>query len=144
MEYAYKRMSDSSLIRCLRSAECDLFCDKITHSELDEMCKEIAKRYENLLKKCNKNTQSRTYCSDCLHYDVCKEKYIDSKHLTLCPHKLTKDRLKEENRCNRCKYYEGVHNVMGHAPCSYHNLGGVMWNECCDNFKKVGDPEEDE
>ena len=34
-------------------------------------------------------------------------------------------------RCNQCKYYEGVHNVMGHAPCSFWKIGGVLWNDFC-------------
>lgn len=33
--------------------------------------------------------------------------------------------------CNQCKYYEGVHNVQGHAPCSYWKSGGVLWNWYC-------------
>lgn len=38
-------------------------------------------------------------------------------------------------KCNRCKYYEGVHNVQGHAPCEYHKIGGVLWNWYCSQFK---------
>lgn len=34
-------------------------------------------------------------------------------------------------RCNECKFYEGVHGCMGHAPCSYWNVGGVLWNDYC-------------
>ena len=39
-------------------------------------------------------------------------------------------------RCNQCEYYEGVHNVQGHAPCSFWNLGGVMWNDFCSKGEK--------
>ena len=38
-------------------------------------------------------------------------------------------------QCNRCYYYEGVHNVQGHAPCSKWNIGGVLWNDYCSRFK---------
>ena len=38
-------------------------------------------------------------------------------------------------KCNQCKYYEGVHNVQGHAPCSYHNSGGVLWDWYCSQFE---------
>lgn len=34
-------------------------------------------------------------------------------------------------QCNQCKYYEGVHNFQGHAPCSYWKSGGVLWNWFC-------------
>lgn len=38
------------------------------------------------------------------------------------------------NQCNKCKFYKGVHNVMGHAPCSLRKIGGVMWNDYCSHF----------
>lgn len=40
----------------------------------------------------------------------------------------------EHNKCNQCKYYEGVHNCPGHAPCSYLNCN-VMWDGYCSHFK---------
>ena len=40
-------------------------------------------------------------------------------------------------RCNQCKYYEGVHNVQGHAPCSYWKSGSVMWDWFCSQGEKV-------
>ena len=40
-------------------------------------------------------------------------------------------------KCTLCKYYEGVHNVQGHAPCSKWNIGGVMWNDYCSRFERV-------
>lgn len=39
-----------------------------------------------------------------------------------------------EHQCNKCKFYEGVHNTIGHAPCSFWNIGGVMWNDYCSRF----------
>ena len=39
-------------------------------------------------------------------------------------------------RCHQCKYYEGVHNVQGCAPCSFWNLGGVMWKDFCSRGEK--------
>lgn len=33
--------------------------------------------------------------------------------------------------CNRCKHYQGVHKVQGHAPCNYWGIGAVLWNEYC-------------
>ena len=39
-----------------------------------------------------------------------------------------------EKQCNNCKYYEGVHHVQGHAPCSYWHIGGVMWDDGCPRF----------
>lgn len=38
-------------------------------------------------------------------------------------------------KCNECKYYKGVHKVQGHAPCSYHTIGGVMWDWYCLQFE---------
>lgn len=40
----------------------------------------------------------------------------------------------EQYQCNKCKFYQGVHNVRGHAPCSFWNIGGVMWNDYCSRF----------
>lgn len=45
-------------------------------------------------------------------------------------------------KCNECKYYEGVHRVQGHAPCSYHTIGGVMWDWYCSQFEAVKESEE--
>ena len=42
-------------------------------------------------------------------------------------------------RCNRCKHYEGVHNVQGHAPCLFWRIGSVMWNEFCSRFEEAED-----
>lgn len=42
-----------------------------------------------------------------------------------------------EERCNMCKFYEGVHGYQGHAPCSQWVSGGVLWNEHCSRFEKA-------
>lgn len=34
--------------------------------------------------------------------------------------------------CNQCKYYDGVHNYPGKAPCTFWGDRSVMWTECCD------------
>ena len=39
-------------------------------------------------------------------------------------------------RCNECKYYQGVHGVMGHAPCSKWNVGGVLYNDYCSKAER--------
>ena len=39
-------------------------------------------------------------------------------------------------QCNHCKHYEGVHNVAGHAPCSFWNIGAVLYNDFCSRFEK--------
>lgn len=38
--------------------------------------------------------------------------------------------------CHTCKYYEGVHNTQGHAPCKFWDLGGVMWNDFCSRWER--------
>lgn len=43
---------------------------------------------------------------------------------------------KELVHCNECKYYEGVHGVAGHAPCSYWKSGGVMYDWFCSQGEK--------
>ena len=43
----------------------------------------------------------------------------------------------KQNRCNQCKYYEGVHNVQGHAPCSFLKCGGVLWDWHCSNYEPI-------
>lgn len=39
-------------------------------------------------------------------------------------------------RCNECKYYQGAYGAMGHAPCSYWNSDGVMWDWYCSRGEK--------
>lgn len=43
----------------------------------------------------------------------------------------------KDRQCNKCSFYNGVHNVMGHAPCSKRQIGGVLWNDSCDQFLAV-------
>ena len=42
----------------------------------------------------------------------------------------------ERRSCNTCKYYEGVHNAKGCAPCSFLNIGCIMWNDFCSRWEK--------
>lgn len=39
--------------------------------------------------------------------------------------------LRETIRCNQCRFYEGVHNVQGCAPCALRGIGAVMWDDYC-------------
>lgn len=34
-------------------------------------------------------------------------------------------------RCYQCRFYEGVHNVQGCAPCAFRGIGAVMWDDYC-------------
>lgn len=45
----------------------------------------------------------------------------------------------KQGECNQCRYYEGVHGVQGHAPCSFWGIGGVLWSDYCSRFEKEGD-----
>ena len=47
------------------------------------------------------------------------------------------------HKCNQCQYYMGVHDVQGHAPCSYHNIGGVLWNWYCSQWEKYYEPKKE-
>ena len=46
---------------------------------------------------------------------------------------------RQHGECNKCRYYDGVHGVQGHAPCWHWNIGGVMWNDYSSRFEKEGD-----
>ena len=52
--------------------------------------------------------------------------------------KLAIEALEEKPRgkCNQCRYYEGVHDVLGHAPCSWWETGSVLWNDYCSRFEE--------
>lgn len=39
-------------------------------------------------------------------------------------------------QCNQCKYYEGVHCVQGHAPCSFLNIN-VFGDDHCSHFRRL-------
>lgn len=41
----------------------------------------------------------------------------------------------KKHLCNACKYYEGVHNVNGHAPCAFWNIGGVLATDFCSRWE---------
>jgi hypothetical protein len=44
--------------------------------------------------------------------------------------------------CNICKHYRGAHGCMGHAPCSYHKISGVLWDCYCSQFEPYAESEE--
>ena len=46
-------------------------------------------------------------------------------------------------RCKDCKYYEGVHNIQGHAPCTYWKSGGVLWDWFCSQAERREDERND-
>ena len=57
-------------------------------------------------------------------------------------------RLKEGNdtkphRCDLCKYYEGVHDCQGHAPCNLRKIGFVIWNDQCPRWEAVQEEKHD-
>ncbi len=54
---------------------------------------------------------------------ACRADFLD-----ICKNATTQEK---EKRCNECGYYEGVHGVQGHAPCSLRKLGSVFWNDHC-------------
>ena len=50
--------------------------------------------------------------------------------------------LRLHGECNQCQYYESVHGVQGHAPCSFWRIGSVLWNDYCSRYKKEGEVNE--
>ena len=46
----------------------------------------------------------------------------------------------QNERCNECEFYQGVHGVEGHAPCKLWRIGGVMWDDCCRRFHRHVEP----
>lgn len=66
--------------------------------------------------------------------------YEQAKNCSLINKQSTTDVVKVV-RCNQCKYYDGVHGVMGHAPCSFWKSGGVLWDDYCSNGEKIKDNE---
>ena len=78
--------------------------------------------------------------SDCVHYELCRDlllgggKLLDDK--VKCDYYMEKPK---QGECNQCRYYEGVHGVQGHAPCSFWGIGGVLWSDYCSRFEKEGD-----
>lgn len=72
-------------------------------------------------------------CGKCIHYPVCDCDAYKSEH---CAWFMEEPKHGE---CNQCRYYEGVHGVKGHAPCSFWGIGGVLWSDYCSRFEKEGD-----
>ncbi len=66
-----------------------------------------------------------------------KDRIMDiNKQLHNCPlQELTIDIIPTK-QCNKCKYYYGVHDCPGHAPCMFWNIGGVMYNDYCSRFEE--------
>lgn len=62
------------------------------------------------------------------HWDGYTEKDVDRL--------LSLPDVAERKSCNTCQYYDGVHNSAGHAPCSFWNIGAVMWNDFCSRWEK--------
>lgn len=58
---------------------------------------------------------------------------IDYTHLN----KTVRYEARPQGECNKCRYYEGVHGVNGHAPCSFWGIGGVLASDYCSRFEKV-------
>lgn len=80
--------------------------------------------------------------------DIVINKGIKNKYFNV--HLLTAEAMKEYIlarpsaqqeiiRCIDCKYYEGVHNIQGHAPCTYWKSGGVLWNWFCSQAERWED-----
>lgn len=59
--------------------------------------------------------------------DIVPAIYEKIKALPPSPSRQTEQQI----HCNKCKHYQGVHGVQGHAPCSYWKSGGVLWNWYC-------------
>lgn len=67
-------------------------------------------------------------------------KYCKKRSLVLITaelfYKLTRTQL-DIVLCNECRHYQGVHGAIGHAPCSYWNSGGVMWDWYCSQGERT-------
>lgn len=59
--------------------------------------------------------------------DIVPAIYEKIKALPPSPSRQTEQQI----HCNKCKHYQGVHGVQGHAPCSYWKSSGVLWNWYC-------------
>lgn len=65
--------------------------------------------------------------------------YVEIKKADTLALERALESLENEDKiihCNQCKYYEGVHNVPGHAPCSYWKTGGVLYSWFCSEGEK--------
>ena len=74
----------------------------------------------------------------CKYDEILYEKIIQilDKRITQLPS------AQPEHQCCECKHYEGVHGVMGHAPCNYWKIGGVLWDDFCSRWE--GEMREDD
>lgn len=108
------------------------------------------------------------FCNDCIHFGVCMGfsncksfERRENANMRITGYesdngKLTAVIVTDETRnlydkrfeperqrgeCNQCRYYEGVHGVQGHAPCSFWKIGGVLWNDFCSRYEKGGEAE---
>lgn len=41
-----------------------------------------------------------------------------------------------DKKCNSCEFYQGAHEVPGHAPCKFWGIGSVMHDDSCRRFKQ--------
>lgn len=45
--------------------------------------------------------------------------------------------------CNGCRHYEGTHYAMGHGPCSFWGISGVLHDDYCSRWEKHTDEQEE-
>ena len=69
-------------------------------------------------------------------YAFCRFQEVTNKYLASV---IPVADVVEKRSCNTCQWYEGVHNTPGLAPCSFWNIGGVMWNDFCLRWKGEND-----
>ena len=69
-------------------------------------------------------------CEECPLNDEYAECAFLGKFVAKCG-RLPDCPLRETIRCNQCRFYEGVHNVQGCAPCAFRGIGAVMWDDYC-------------
>lgn len=122
----------------------------MTHQYMEIKIKELEKRIEALEQDpCEMTAEEyRQRMIQAFHNADCDELIAvcvlptekEFKHLEWLIEKHYKAKP-EPNRCNQCKYYEGVHNVQGHAPCSFLKCGGVLWNWYCSNYEPYKEEE---
>lgn len=70
-------------------------------------------------------------CENCIHDCVCMYDGTETS-ANYCSF------YEEVRQCNQCRYYEGVHGVQGHAPCSFWGIGGVLSSDYCSRYEKEG------
>lgn len=92
---------------------------------------------ENAL-HCLKVMVGEEVCEECNLYGTTGTDHCEADCVRTAIEALEQEPKTEPNRCNQCKYYEGVHNVQGHAPCSFLKCGGVLWDWHCSNYEPTG------